>query len=73
MATTSKRATAGTAAGGRVPVLFRPASRLTKHLLLIVFGLFMLYPLLWMMLLSSLASVSASIYIAYAARHADEA
>jgi multiple sugar transport system permease protein len=38
MATTSKR----------VPVLFRPASRLTKHALLIVFGLFMLYPLLWM-------------------------
>ncbi|MFB4295756.1 carbohydrate ABC transporter permease [Actinomadura sp. NTSP31] len=32
----------------RVPVLFRPASRLTRHVLLIVFGLFMLYPLLWM-------------------------
>ncbi|WP_435818048.1 carbohydrate ABC transporter permease [Actinomadura geliboluensis] len=43
MATTSKRAP-----GARTPVLFRPASRLTKHLLLIVFGLFMLYPLLWM-------------------------
>ncbi|MGI5327688.1 carbohydrate ABC transporter permease [Actinomadura nitritigenes] len=38
MATKSKRA----------PVLFRPASRLTRHVLLIVFGLFMLYPLLWM-------------------------
>lgn len=38
MATTSKR----------VPVLFRPASRLTRHVLLIAFGLFMLYPLLWM-------------------------
>ncbi|GAA2127569.1 carbohydrate ABC transporter permease [Actinomadura napierensis] len=31
-----------------MPVLFRPASRLTRHVLLIVFGLFMLYPLLWM-------------------------
>lgn len=31
------------------------------------------YPLLWMMLISSLASVSASVYIVYAARHADEA
>jgi multiple sugar transport system permease protein len=38
MATTSKR----------VPVLFRPAPRLVRHLLLIGFGLFMLYPLLWM-------------------------
>jgi multiple sugar transport system permease protein len=32
----------------RVPALFRPAPRLVKHLLLIVSGLFMLYPLLWM-------------------------
>ncbi|WP_106401399.1 carbohydrate ABC transporter permease [Actinocorallia populi] len=32
----------------RVPVLFRPAPRLFRHLLLIAFGLFMLYPLLWM-------------------------
>src|SRR4051812_25634394 len=32
----------------RRPALFRPASRLTRHVLLIVFGLFMLYPLLWM-------------------------
>ncbi|MEU4408547.1 carbohydrate ABC transporter permease [Streptosporangium sp. NPDC023963] len=38
MATTSKR----------VPVLFRPAPRLLRHLLLIGAGLFMLYPLLWM-------------------------
>jgi multiple sugar transport system permease protein len=38
MATTSKR----------VPALFRPAPRLVRHLLLIGFGLFMLYPLLWM-------------------------
>jgi multiple sugar transport system permease protein len=38
MATTSKR----------VPALFRPAPRLVRHLLLIVSGLFMLYPLLWM-------------------------
>ncbi|MFI6509123.1 MULTISPECIES: carbohydrate ABC transporter permease [Streptosporangium] len=38
MATTSKR----------VPVLFRPAPRLVRHVLLIAFGLFMLYPLLWM-------------------------
>ncbi|AWS41670.1 carbohydrate ABC transporter permease [Streptosporangium sp. 'caverna'] len=32
----------------RVPALFRPAPRLVRHLLLIVAGLFMLYPLLWM-------------------------
>jgi multiple sugar transport system permease protein len=32
----------------RVPALFRPAPRLVRHLLLIVSGLFMLYPLLWM-------------------------
>ncbi|MFB9680179.1 carbohydrate ABC transporter permease [Streptosporangium vulgare] len=38
MATTSKR----------VPVLFRPAPRLLRHVLLIGAGLFMLYPLLWM-------------------------
>jgi multiple sugar transport system permease protein len=38
MATTSKR----------VPALFRPAPRLVRHLLLIVAGLFMLYPLFWM-------------------------
>lgn len=43
MATTTRRP-----ANRRTPVLFRPASRLTKHVLLIAFGLFMLYPLLWM-------------------------
>jgi multiple sugar transport system permease protein len=32
----------------RVPALFRPAPRLVRHLLLIVAGLFMLYPLFWM-------------------------
>ncbi|MFF3444860.1 carbohydrate ABC transporter permease [Streptosporangium sp. NPDC002721] len=32
----------------RVPVLFRPAPRALRHLLLIGAGLFMLYPLLWM-------------------------
>jgi multiple sugar transport system permease protein len=32
----------------RVPALFRPAPRLVRHLLLIVSGLFMLYPLFWM-------------------------